>query len=483
MNCFSKKLLMLLLAAVLVLCAGAAVAETTHSHVYVINPSRSVTPTCTQDGYTYYECTACGDYYTVTIPAVGHKPGDTVETVITNATCGATGTKRVVVYCKHCGMEISNTVETIPATGNHTRPTDWTVIREATCTTDGYRVKNCTVCGTLLESETIPAGHKFGAWTTVAVTCTTDGYDYRTCSVCGYTEYRNQVACPGSHLWDGGTVTVAATCTQPGVTTYTCLRCQATRTEQTSRKGHTWGPWNVDIQPTCTERGHRWHTCTVCHENHDEAMQPLGHSWSEWVVVRQATAFQAGEEQRTCSNCGKVEKRDLPYDGSNAAAGGGATMCVYGPRLKDVGTYLDPAYTAWYMFTPFDASVDGRQTYELVVDDAYIVGTATITVENGNVTLDYDLNTPYLTVDLEFFSFLPDMHVLTQYEPEELKARYGMETGVPYSIASRFGGDTNLVLYFCSRVTYSYDAATMSPLNYMSTYHQALLSQMLLIMD
>lgn len=509
----------ILILAVLCLLAvfpAVTVAETTHTHEYVIVPEKSTAPSCTVAGETYYECRSCGEHLIVTIPAVGHKEGSTVETITVDPTCLGTGEKKIVVYCKHCGEIISETYETLPKTDH--KPSEWKVTLQPSCTEAGLQVKTCTVCGIELAAETIPAlGHLYGGWITKEATCTEGGYEYRVCGRdSSHIETRNHVPAKGhswgayvlttaptctaagvetsecsvchetrtrsipalGHKWDSGVITVEPSCTTTGVKLFTCLNDPShTYMETIKALGHTWTKWDVDIKPTCTTKGHRWHKCTVCGKTYDESMQPLGHEWGPWVLVREATVSQPGLEQRTCARCGQVEEREVPF------AGGGAAMCVFGPRLKDVGTYLNPPYVAWYMFTPFDASVEGRQTYELVVDDTYIVGTATIIVANGTVSLEYELYTSSVQVDLEFFSFLPDMHVLNQYEPEELLPICGMEPGVPYSIADRFGGDTNLVLYFCSRVTYSYDAAGMSPLNYMSTYHQALLNNMLSIMD
>ena len=521
MKRFSGKLLLFLAACVLLFAAASA--ESEHVHQYTIVSEKSYAPSCTTEGLTWYECPGCGDHYTVSIPAVGHKPGDTVVETTVSPTCLHTGTKTTTVYCKHCNTVISVTTETLPMT-DHTMPSYWTTVRQATCTVAGLEVKDCVVCGTRLDSRDIPpTGHAWGAWSTIYPTCTTGGYQYRvcandpshiehqadvpalghnwgeyvlttaptcdqpgletsTCQRCG--EKRTRSIPATGHRWDAGEVLTSPTCTTPGVRRYTCLNDPSHyKDESIPQLGHKWSRWDVDPAPTCTEKGRRRHTCEVCGKNYSESMQPLGHDWGTWVLVREATPEKPGLEQRTCRRCGAKDQRQIPYNGDNVAPAAGATMCVFGPRLKDMGSYLSPTSNAWYMFTPFDASIEGRQTYELVVDDSYIVGTATITVENGTVSLTYDLNTRSLQVDLEFFTFLPDMHVLNQYEPEQLKPICGMQTGVPYSIAERFSGDTNLVLYFCSRVTYTYDAAGMSALNYFSTYHQALLNNMFRIMD
>ena len=523
MKRFSGKLL-LLLAAVLMLSVFGAAAEV----VIVDDPHTDLTiisyPSCFTPGSAI--CNVCGK--SVTLPAYGYHIGDTKVRYenLFPSTCITAGSRDVVTYCDHCKGVITRYTEPLPL-AEHTLPSNWTVVIVPTCTTTGLRVKDCTVCGTRLTSEETPAtGHAWSSWITIAPTCTTEGYQYRvcandpshtertaetpalghnwgdyvlttaptcttpgietsTCKRCGEKRTRSVPAI--GHMWDAGEVVTSPTCTTPGVKVYTCLNDPShTKTESIPKLGHSWTKWDIDPAPTCTEKGRRRHVCTVCGRDYTETMQPLGHNWGPWTLVREATPQKPGLEQRTCFRCGAKEQRQIPYDGNgddNTNKGTGATMCVFGPRLKDVGSYLSPTSTAWYMFTPFDASVEGRQTYELVVDDTYIVGTATITVENGTISLTYELNTTSLQVDLEFFTFLPDMRYLNQYEPEDLKPICDMEPGVPYSIDVRFGGDTNLVLYFCSRVTYTYDPAGMSPLNYFSTYHQALLNNMSKMMD
>jgi hypothetical protein len=72
----------------------------------------TVPVSCTQDGYTLATCRDC-DYFYVVEGTVVKAPG-------------------------------------------HTEPTDFTVTSPATCTTIGTKVKNCTVCGETVATETIP---------------------------------------------------------------------------------------------------------------------------------------------------------------------------------------------------------------------------------------------------------------------------------------------------------------------------------------
>ena len=70
---------------------------------------------------------------------------------------------------------------------------------------------------------------------------------------------------------------------------------------------------------------------------------------------------------------------------------------------------------------------------------------------------------------------------LTKYEPEDLLSMR-MSRNQPINLAEKFGDDTSLVLYFCSRCDYTYSAKYQS-LAYNSTAHQRLLGTMLYLMD
>ncbi len=116
-------------------------------HIY--EKSNTKQPTCTEQGYTTYTC-ECGDSYIDNyIDALGHK---SVAVEVISATCQQEG--KQYDMCETCGVSLSDIV-TIPKT-DHT-PGNWEIITEATSTADGKKVKKCTVCGTVVKEEIIPA--------------------------------------------------------------------------------------------------------------------------------------------------------------------------------------------------------------------------------------------------------------------------------------------------------------------------------------
>ncbi len=427
-----------------------------------------ITPaTCTSAGIQGLKCTRCGEVlHSSSIPALGHQYGDPV--IVTPATCTAPG-----VRTRTCLRGDDILTETIPATG-HTFG-GWTIVQAPTCTAPGMQTRTCSKCN-LTESQNLPAkGHTFGPWAIVTpATCTSGGTQTRTCTVCGYTETMNTP--PTGHIWSDWSYTTMATCTTPGKATQYCTQCGETNSRTIPAYGHSWSSWVTVLAPTCDHSGTQERTCPLCGKVESRVSPALGHNWSQWEVTIPATSTSTGLLQRTCANCHQVETQIIPKIGLKD------TLCAFGLRLKDVGNYLNPSYSAWYMFTPFDASIEGMQTYELVVNDAYIVGTCTLSVLNGEVSFSYTLNNPGVQIQEEFFTIVNKMTDLTKYEPEELMDKYALKTNTPYSISQQFGGDTNLVLYMCCRVRFEYDAS-MNDLNYNSAYHQGLVKQMTSILD
>ncbi len=142
-----------------------------HTHSYTSEVTKDAT--CTVSGVRTYSC-SCGDNYTETIPAAGHKY--TVKTIAPTTT--AMGYD--LHTCTVCNYSFKDNYTDIIHTHSYTSE----VTKEATCTVSGVRTYSCS-CGDNY-TETIPAtGHKYTV-KTIAPTTTAMGYDLHTCSVCKY---------------------------------------------------------------------------------------------------------------------------------------------------------------------------------------------------------------------------------------------------------------------------------------------------------
>ena len=142
--------------------------------------------TCTEDGYTTYECNVCDSTWKDTLPAVGHTE---VADAAVEATCETAG-KTEGSHCTTCG-KVLKAQETIPAK-DHTAVTDAGVSAtcEATGKTEG---SHCATCGKVLKAQTTIAatGHIWSAWkTTSEATVFAAAKQQRSCTICKKTETR-----------------------------------------------------------------------------------------------------------------------------------------------------------------------------------------------------------------------------------------------------------------------------------------------------
>lgn len=94
---------------------------------------------------------------------------------------------KVMEYCTVCGNTHVSTRIT-----NHNEG-DWMVDIEPTCNKAGSKHTECTVCGTVINTETLePTPHNTTIHAAKAPTCTEFGWSaYETCSECDYTTYKS----------------------------------------------------------------------------------------------------------------------------------------------------------------------------------------------------------------------------------------------------------------------------------------------------
>jgi len=264
-------------------------------------------PTCTEQGYTTYTCTICGESYVDDyVPALGHSE---VTDEAVAPTCTETGLTEGK-HCSVCGTVIVKQ-EVVPALG-HTEVTDKAVA--PTCTETGLTEgKHCSVCGTVtVKQEVVPAlGHTEVTDEAVAPTCTETGLtEGKHCSVCGEILVKQEIVPALGHT-EVTDKAVAPTCTETGLTEGKhCSVCGTVTVKQevVPALGHT-EVTDKAVAPTCTETGlTEGKHCSVCGEIlvKQEIVPALGHT----EVVDKAVAPTCTEtgltEGKHCSVCGEV---------------------------------------------------------------------------------------------------------------------------------------------------------------------------------
>ncbi len=472
-----------------------------------------IAPECEVDGTERRDCTTCGTYQDRTVSKIGHNYQ--LES-ITPATCTEPGS-----YNYQCMNDPHHTkTETIPPLGHDWG--EWTVTKAPTCTEGGTETRVCKRDPSHKEERSVdPHGHNYVGKVTKEPTCLDPGTRTYTCTYDPTHTYTEPIP-PLDHDWGEWTVTKQPTCLTKGEETRICKRDPSHKeTRELPALDHDWGEWTVTKQPTCLDKGVETRLCKR-DPSHKQTrdVAPVGHDWGDWTYVpgKEPACTEPGQEQRICKRDPshretravgplghdwgpwkpvdamteeRICKRDPEHKETRFRERDG-TVCAFGLRLRDTASKLRPySSDRWYMYTPFDASYDHTEYYELVADNLFIVGGtnhvvggATVTVQDGEIKVDYTITARRFNVTLEFFTILNQMSDLNgTFEPEALVNRFGLQTNTWYSIEEKFGGDTNLVLYFCSRCHYTPDQATYNYLRYETTQHQRDVRDMLAMMD
>ena len=332
-----KKIFIVALAIIAVLCAVVALCACNHQHDYG-EWIEAVEATCSHAGNIgHYHCAECGKNFdkdhneiegSVTTEKLAHE-WDAGE-IILQPTCTSEG--ELKRSCLNCGAKqtvaidkLPHTVELIPAVAPN-------------CEEAGSGMgQKCAVCGTVLSaSATIPPlGHDYGEWETlIASTDEHSGVEMHTCSRCGKAETRDTAQ--GSHVWgawvdngdgthtricqnsscdnkvdtqscvyDSGAVT-AATCTTDGFTLYTCLLCShELKGEQVTALGHNYGEFTADFVGVENFENHTHTHSRVCKRCGDKDTQPCADTTEEIVVP---TCTTGGYTKQTCNTCGSIHE-------------------------------------------------------------------------------------------------------------------------------------------------------------------------------
>ncbi len=328
-------------------------------HTYETN---KVKPTCTEDGFTTYTCTLCGDAYTAdhqaalghdisvvggkaptcedigwedyeTCSRCGHSTykeltalGHEERIVVTEATCVAGGSTARV--CDRCGKK--ETIEETDALGHAWD--EGKVTTQSTEEKEGVRTFTCTRCEEE-KTESIPKKehvHDYAEAVTLR-TCTEAGYTTHTCR-CGdrYTDGETDAL---GHAWDAGKVTTQPTEENEGVRTFTCIRCEEEKNESIPKKEHVHSYTAVITSPTCTEVGYTTHTCACGESFKDAHTDPLKHSYTDGLCIRCEAADPDYEEPGHI--CPSAKFTDVPIYGNWAHDG--IDYCVKHELMNGTG--------------------------------------------------------------------------------------------------------------------------------------------------
>lgn len=290
--------------------------------------SKVTEPTCTERGYTTYTCT-CGDSYMDDyVQPTGHKDEDrdgvcdnckqeftpescnhSYKETVTEPTCTERG--YTTYECLNCGDKyIGNYVEKTPH--NYTEN-----VTEPTCTRVGFTTYACACGESYIGNYTEKIAHTYTPAVT-APTCTKRGYTTYTC-VCG-DSYTGDYTDATEHKYTS--VVTEPTCTERGYTTHTCECGDGYKDTYVNAKGHDYD--DTTFYPSCVKQGYTKHICKVCkYTLIDSYVDALGHKWvdanctsgkhcavcsvSEGEALGHKWIDATCTAPKTCTSCGSTE--------------------------------------------------------------------------------------------------------------------------------------------------------------------------------
>lgn len=415
--------------------------------VHVFSSYREMEPaTCTEPGMEMSLCALCGREDDMReIPALGHDESRMIERE--PATCTEPGL--MYGHCPVCEAELFSE---IPALG-HT-VTEWEIVAEpAACKGfDGLKVGICDTCGEEIwedipfEGEII-GEHVYENWeVTEPATCTEVGQEISFCSYCGRETESREIPALG-HDDSEMEVTKEATCEEAGEKVGKCSRCGLEgEAVEIPALGHDH-VWETTKEATCEEDGEKTGVCSRCDDVAEpEVIPALGHDEGEWVVVKKATREEEGLKELQCTRCAAVLDSEvipmvtIAYYPNN-------TACLDGVKFRNLE---NPVTNKWYTFVEVDLSQDGVQVFDLIASNVFRIGTVTLTVSEGTLTVDYDLISNEIVVDSEFLTLFASLEDVTTVDQA---AFTNYAYGEPINIQEALNGTTGYI-YLCNGVSY-----------------------------
>lgn len=413
-----------------------------------------VAATCAKDGMkAHNKCTKCGvlsvngkDIVSAESLVLPKKSGghiaDTLKPISNHITDCAAYNNYQHAFCKVCGLEFDTPIA--PKAHTYLKLTNANALSgtAATCTKDGSGVFACVDCAQQ-ATLTIPAfGHEWWDWQySAAADCDDAMTATRWCKHCKGTETITVKEALG-HTWVEVKGT-EATCTTAGKVDRKCAVCNIAEYGKTvPALGHNLTKVIETVAPTCDAQGYTVYGCSRCDATEKGSYTAaLGHSYS-WVVVTKPSEAGNGKNEYTCALCKKVaDTKTVKYSKMYY----NNTMTADGTAIRDLVGGND-----WYRVASVNLAVDGVYTYDLVASNKYVVGTVTIAVNGGTLTVSYKAKAD---VDVK------DEQLLIYTSKENLAAGAAVTApvGAAINIAETFGAETDVLVSLI--LTGDYDAA------------------------
>ena len=393
------------------------------NHSYAVTVVEVVDPTCTEGGYTVYECSRCGKSYEADYEdPLGHSFGDdgvctrcgydsqNIITIRMNDTYGDGWTENAIEIYADGEMVAAATIDDgFTAT--------WSDVYDSEKEYEFYWVKGwysdeCSFeilfgdevvfAAGVSDCERYPDGyrvfpvceHNYEKGEVTPPTCVDDGYTTYTCTICGLSYHDDIVPYLGGHVKgeEEGVVT-PPTCADDGYTTYTCAVCgESYEDDYVNALSHTKGECVVTA-PDCTEYGYTTYTCTVCGSSFDDDyVAALGHVQGEdgnCTVCGELYSFPVwvAENQITGENM-----EDILGDGTASYDEATNTLTLNGFTYdgEEAGVYSEiPLNIVLVGENTITSGYDGFW-FNIVCGAITISGTGSLTMDSADECIDVD---------------------------------------------------------------------------------------------
>ena len=345
-----------------------SVCGTTETHECNFVAGETVAPTCTEAGYTVYNCTCGATENRDEVAATGHEEVEETDP----ATCTTAGAVKVV--CANCETVISSTpTEKLPhtdATGDYKCDACSAVVEPAdgTALTIAEALKLAKVAGT---NYTTNKYYVTGRILSVANT------QYGNMTIVD--ENGDELYLYGLYSADGKT-RYDAMATKPvagdEITVYTVLGVYGTTAQGKNAwldelvvHEHTYD--DVVTDPTCTAAGYTTHTCSGCGDTVvDTTVAALGHTTEDGV----------------CERCGETISSTTPTEPQVLATfefgSNGSASHVDGNDMPATQKYTDGAYTLSFdsVTKVYSGARDAKGNSCLKFGTSKLVGSLSFTV-------------------------------------------------------------------------------------------------------
>ena len=241
-------------------------------------------PSCMDSGERVRYCSVCETVESQTLPATGHSYSGEVHL----PSCTEDGYTEYI--CSNCGDSYKDDI--VGSLGHEYG--EWVYIAVPSCQSSGERVRYCSVCENV-ESEVLPATDHLYCENVYEPTCTEQGYTEHVCSYCGDSYRDGYVDSLGHDYGEWETVT-EATCSQYGEEISYCTRCDEYQSREIPKTDHEYAA--TEHEPTCTEQGYTEYVCSCCGDSYrDGYVDSLGH---DYEVTSQSDEYIV----YTCIRCG-----------------------------------------------------------------------------------------------------------------------------------------------------------------------------------